>query len=325
MSKYKKISKNLQQVLLDNPETHRESLTWININNAGKKEIEYLRKKYKFNLGHLHASSAKIIAQRPSFTYNEEEHYIFIILHFPILKNGRIVAGEVDFFIKRGLLISIHNNDLPQLNEFFSYCKKDGDSLISYKYESAGILLYELLNKLIGNCYNLLDRNSIQITEIEGLIFDHRKQKEAVSRILNLRRNIINFRKIIQNHKNIFKKQMARKSKLVPPEIMKKYYSELIEYTKTIWEILDNQKEMIEVLNDTNESLLNNRLNDIIKTLTIFSVIVFPLTLIAAIFGMNTLGGMPFIGARHGFWIIMTIMLTGCFGMLIFFKRKKWL
>ncbi len=311
--------------MLDNPKTRRDKLVWININNAGKKEIEYLRKKYKFNLNHLHASSSKIIAQRPSFTYNKEEHYIFIILHFPILKNGRIVAGEIDFFVKRGLLISIHNNDLPQLNEFFGYCKKDGDSLVSYKYESAGILLYELLNKLIGNCYDLLDRNSIKISEIERLIFDYKKQKEAVSRILNLRRNIINFRKIIQNHKNIFKKQMARKSELVPPEIMKKYYSELIEYTKTIWEILDNQKEMIEVLNDTNESLLNNRLNDIIKTLTIFSVIVFPLTLLAAIFGMNTMGGMPFIETENGFWIVISAMAVGCVGMLIFFKRKKWL
>ncbi len=325
MSKYKKISKNLQQVVLNNPKTNREKLLWLNINNAGKKEIEYLRKNYKFNLNHLRASSAKIIAQRPSFIYDEEHHYIFIILHFPILKNGRIVAGEVDFFIKSGVLISMHNNDLPQLNEFFNYCKKDGDSLISYKYESAGILLYELLNKLIGNCYDLLDRNSIKITEIEGLIFDHRKQKKAVSRILNLRRNIINFRKIIQNHKNIFKKQMARKSELVPPEIMKKYYSELIEYTKTIWEILDNQKEMIEVLNDTNESLLNNRLNDIIKTLTIFSVIVFPLTLFAALFGMNTLGGMPFLKTENGFWIVVSAMAAGSVGMLIFFKRKKWL
>ncbi len=325
MPKYKKISKNLQQVTLDNPKTRREKLSWLNINNAGKKEIEYLRKKYKFNLKHLHASSSKIIAQRPSFTYDEKECYIFLILHFPILKNDRIIAGEIDFFIKRGLLISMHNNDLPQLNEFFSYCKKDGDSLISYEYESAGILLYELLNKLIGNCYDLLDRNSIKISEIERLIFDHRKQKGAVSRILNLRRNIINFRKIIQNHKNIFKKQMERKSELVPPEIMKKHYSELIEYTKTIWEILDNQKEMIEVLNDTNESLLNNQLNDIIKTLTIFSVIVFPLTLLAAIFGMNTLGGMPFIDAPNGFWIVMSGMFTSSIGMLIFFKRKKWL
>ena len=323
MPKYQKISNKIQIVTLDNPKTHKEKLKWININNAGKTEIEYLRKKYNFNLGHLHASSAKILAQRPSFTYHEKENYIFTILHFPILKNNRVIAGEVDFFIRSGILISLHNNDFPQLNEFFNYCKKDGNSLISYEYESAGILLYELLKKLMENCYALLDKNSIKIMEIEEIIFSDTKQKEAVSTILTLRRNIINFRKIIQNHKNIFKKQMERHSKLVPKEIFKKHYNELIEYTKTIWEVLDNQKEMIDVLNDTNEALLNNRLNNIIKTLTIFSVIVFPLTLFAALFGMNTEGGMPFVNSENGFWIIVILMLFGCLGMLIFFKRKK--
>ncbi|MBU4375137.1 magnesium and cobalt transport protein CorA, partial [Patescibacteria group bacterium] len=67
------------------------------------------------------------------------------------------------------------------------------------------------------------------------------------------------------------------------------------------------------------------RLSDIMKTLTIFSVIVFPLTLLAAIFGMNIMGGMPFTESKDGFWIIIAIMLLGCFCMLLFFKKKKWL
>lgn len=82
---------------------------------------------------------------------------------------------------------------------------------------------------------------------------------------------------------------------------------------------------MVEVLNDTNESLLNDKMNQIMKTLTIFSVIVFPLTLFAAIFGMNTIEGMPFMEIDHGFWYVIVIMLLATGGMLIFFKRKHWL
>ena len=82
---------------------------------------------------------------------------------------------------------------------------------------------------------------------------------------------------------------------------------------------------MIEVLNNTNESLMNYRLSDIMKTLTIFSVIVFPLSLLAAIFGMNVEDGMPFLGVKNGFWIIVAIMIVGCFFMLLFFEKKKWL
>ena len=98
-----------------------------------------------------------------------------------------------------------------------------------------------------------------------------------------------------------------------------------MEHTKRIWENLATQKETIEILNNTNESLLNFRISNIMKTLTIFSVIVFPLTLLAAIFGMNVIDGMPFTETENGFWIIIAFMMIGCFGMILFFFKKKWL
>jgi magnesium transporter len=324
MPQYKQISSNIQKVAITQTGKPNKKLVWLNIANAGKNEIEYLRKNHKFSLSHLQSASAKVSAQRPTFEYNEEGRYLFIILHFPFLKNGNIAAGEIDFFMKKGLLATIHNNNLPALNDFFNLCKKDGDSLISAKYGSAAVLLYELLKKLMHGCYNLLDENSLKIIEIEDLVFSG-KQRETISGIYDLRRNIINFRKIIQNHKNILKKKMEKQTSSAPNEIIRKFYGELIDDIKTIWEILDNQKEMVEVLKDTDESLVSNRLSEIIKTLTIFSVIVFPLTLLAAIFGMNTTKSMPFIETENGFWWIIAIMLSASLGMLLFFKKKKWL
>lgn len=324
MLKYKKISNKIQVIAIENPKTGDGKLHWVNIVDAGKEEIEYLRKKYKFNLSHLQASSSKIFAQRPILAVSDKGDYSFLILHFPIFKNGKIVSAEIDIFKKKKLLVTIHNNNIPALNDFFGLCKKDCESLLSYQYESSAILLYELLKKIMHDCYPLLDESSVQIAKIEEHIFSH-EQKEAVAKILNLRRNIINFRKIMQNHKSILKKLMEIKSRTVPAQIYNKFYSELIEHSKNIWEILENQKEMIEILNDTNESLMNDRLNYIIKTLTIFSVIVFPLTLCAAIFGMNTINGMPFINSPYGFWYIIGIMVFGSLGMLYFFEKKKWL
>jgi len=332
----------IQQLTIDNPITPDEKLVWLDVRNAGKKEIEYLRKKYNFQLDHLRASLARSTAQRPTIDQSKDEKYLFMILHFPVFQNcpannakkrkkcknenicDNIIAGEVEFFIGHGFLITLHNNNLKVLNDFFNLCKKDGGSLLAYQFESSAVLLYELLEKLMFNCYPLLDQNSIKISKVEKIIFAQ-KQKKAVSQILSLRCNIINFRKIIQNHKNILKKLTRMESSLVPEEKIKKYYNKLIEHSKRIWEILDNQKEMIEVLNSTNESMLNYRISDIMKTLTIFSVIVFPLTLLAAIFGMNTMGGMPLAENENGFWIIIIIMLIGCLGMLVFFERKKWL
>ncbi len=322
MPNYKKISKNIQQVIIDNPKTPDEKLVWTNIVNAGKKEIEYLRKNYDFNLAYLRASTARAVAQRP--TIEKCPGYLFMILHFPVFQDGNIVPGEIEFFIGRGFLITIHNDNVKELNGFFNICKKDANSLLAYEFESSSILLYELLDKLITACYTLLDENSITINQVEKIIFAQ-EHKKAASQVMSLRLNIINFRKIMQNHKNIMKKLMEQESRYVPTDKIKRYYTALIEHTKRVWEMLENQKETIEILNSTNESFLNYRISDIMKTLTIFSVIVFPLTLLAAIFGMNTVQGMPFIDTENGFWIIIAIMLTGCFGMLLFFEKKKWL
>ncbi|PJB17675.1 hypothetical protein CO116_00580 [Candidatus Falkowbacteria bacterium CG_4_9_14_3_um_filter_38_19] len=322
MAQYKKISKNIQQITLDNPRTTNDKLVWLNINNTGKDEIEFLRKKYNFKLSQLQASLAKATAQRPMV--EQGDSYLFIILHFPIFKEGSIVPAEIEFFIGHGYLITIHNNNIPTLNEFFNVCKKGGDSTLAYQYESSAVLLYEILEKLLLNCYSLLDKNSIRINDAEEIIFAQ-MQKRAVSSILSLRHNIINFRKIMQNHRNIIRKLTQMKSSIIPSQQIKAYYNKLIDHSKNIWEILEIQKEMIEVLNNTNESLMNYRLSNIMKTLTIFSVIVFPLSLLAAIFGMNVEDGMPFLGVKNGFWIIVAIMIVSCFFMLLFFEKKKWL
>ncbi|HBA36410.1 TPA: hypothetical protein DCZ15_00885 [Candidatus Falkowbacteria bacterium] len=320
MSNYRKISDRIEELMVDNPRS-ASRLKWLNIVNAGKTEIDYLRRNYAFDLAHLRSASAAVSFQRPQIFRGGK--YLFLILHFPTFKGGRIVASEVDFFIGHGFLITAHNNSLKVLADFFNLGRKNPASLLAYSLESSAILLYEILNVLINSCYPLLDENSISLAEIEDLIFD-RKQKEAVEQILNLRRNIINVRKIIQNHKNIFQKLLEIESSIVEKGAIKKYYADLVEHSKRIWEILDNQKEMVEVLNNTNESLLNNQMTDIMKTLTIFSVIVFPLTLLAAIFGMNA-KYMPFVDQPWGFWIIIGIMLIGCVGMLLFFRQKKWL
>jgi magnesium transporter len=246
-----------------------------------------------------------------------------MILHFPVFNGDRIVAGEIEFFIGHGYLVTLHNGNLKPLNDFFNYSKKNPTATLSYETESSTTLLYELLDRLIKDCYVILDRNSININEVEDIIFAG-DQKNAVSKILELRRNVINIRKIMQNHKNILKHLQGMQSTLVSREFIKNHYENLVEHSKRIWEVLDNQKEMIEAFNDTNESLLNDKMNIIMKTLTIFSVIVLPLNLLAGTFGMNA-KFMPFVEGVYGFWIILSIMGISSLTMLLLFYKKKWL
>ncbi len=320
MGNYKKLAGNIERLLIDNPKTDY-SLAWLNVVDAGRKETDYLRKEYQFNLDHLRASVATVFSQRPMVA--EENGYLFLILHFPTFFKGRIIAGEIEFFIGHGYLVTLHNDNIPALGELFNEAKRDADILLSYTTESSSTLLYEILDRLLNSCYSLIDQNSLAIEEVENMIFEQH-QKDAVAKILNLRRNIINIRKIMQNHKNILQKLMSMKSSLVPPDSLKVQYGKLVEHSKRIWEMLDNQKEMVEVLNDTNESLLNDRMNNIMKTLTLVSVTLYPLTLMAGIFGMNA-KYMPFVDGHFGFWIILLLMAASSGVMLWYFRKKNWL
>lgn len=320
MPNYRRISDQIEELIIDNPRTAPQ-LKWISITNVGKNEIAYLRKKYKFDLIHLRATAASVFFQRPQIFKGSD--YIFLVLHFPILRDGRIVAAEVDFFIGHGFLITVNSSNLRSLTSFFSLGKKSPDSLLSYSLESAAILLYEILDNLIASCYRLLDDNSIDLTQIEELIFSN-KQREAVKRILITRRNIVSVRKIMQNHKNILQQLMEMDSTVVDRLAIKKYYNSLVDHSKRIWETLDNQKEMVEVLNNTNESFSNDRMTRIMKTLTIFSVILMPLNLIAVTFAMRT-EGIPLVNHPFGFWIIVCFMIVISLAMLLFFGKKHWL
>jgi magnesium transporter len=319
--RFKQLTPKICQAEIDNPKTKNEKVRWINITNAGKDEVEYLRKKYKFDLSHLRSSLAHKTSLRPAIETGDG--YLFLILHFPAIIYDTIIPGEIEFFIGHGFIVTIHNNNLQPLNDFFNLCKKDGDSTLTFKYESSAILLYEILDRLMAGCFPLLDMSGLEINNIEEIIFG-RLERESISKILHLRRNVLSFRKIMQNHKNIIKKLMEIKSRLVPPEKIRSRYKKLVDESIRVWEILENQKEMIDIYNSTYESLMNYRLSDIMKTLTIFSVIVFPLTLFAALFSMDV-KGMPFSSHPQGFFIVLSGMFAITLGMLLFFERKKWL
>lgn len=207
----------------------------------------------------------------------------------------------------------------------FNLAKKDQKMIQAYKTESPRVLLAEILERLFTASFVLLDKISIDINKVEEIIF---KQEHVgvISEILIIRHNIINFRKVMQNYSEIIREVMDLKTNniLVNKKVVD-MYGDLLNYSKRIWTLIENRKETIEALNSTNESLANFRLNNIMKTLTMFSVVMFPLTLLAAVFGMNTTEGMPFISDSMGFWRIIALMLGGSFLMLVYFKYKKWM
>ena len=231
---------------------------------------------------------------------------------------------EIDFLITPTYLITVRYGKIQPLFEFWKKCEAgEHDPHIQ---ESTASLLYCMLQELNSFSLRQIDHITKKIDKIEKEIFESkrsRKEEKIVEDISIIRRDILDFRRAIKPQSAIFESLKIRGVEFFGRST-EPYFTDIIGDHMRVWNLLENHKETIESLQEANDSLVSNRTNRIMKVLTIFAVIVFPLTLLAAIFGMNT-RYLPLVGMRHDFWIILGIMFLGTIFMLIIFKAKKWL
>ncbi|MFA6410232.1 MAG: magnesium transporter CorA family protein [Candidatus Buchananbacteria bacterium] len=301
-----------------------ENFTWISVANPSEAELTKLAQTYKFHPLDL----ADCLSTNQRTKIDIYPRYSFLVFRVPVYnrKTREILPAEMNIFISKNFLITIHHNDLPIFSDFFGLMQLSNDSREKYNEKSPEKILYEIINKLFLYCFPMIDHLNIDCNNIEKAIFSG-KEKEMVSEILIIRRNITDFRKIMQVHKTVLKKAIYN-FKESPLFVMKKtdiYFESLLDSAKEIWDTLENLKETIEALQQTNESQISFKLSDTMRILTIISVFTFPLTLIAAIFGMNTIASMPLVNNQLGFWYIIGLMALIWLIMAAVFKKKDWL
>ena len=153
--------------------------------------------------------------------------------------------------------------------------------------KGSGRLLYEILDDLYDYCFPILDKIAYKLDSIEDDIED-RRSEEIVTDISKVKQEIISYRKIIKPQRPALR-LLERHIERFLPEELELYFDDLVDASERIWDLLDNYKEVVEALESTNESVISHRQNDVLRVLTIFSVVLLPLTLISGIFGMNVL------------------------------------
>ena len=137
-----------------------------------------------------------------------------------------------------------------------------------------------------------------------------------------MKQEIISYRKIIKPERSTLRLLERRVERFLPEEL-EIYYDDIVDASERIWDLLDNYKEVADALEQTNESVISHRQNDVLRLLTIFSVTMLPLTVITGVFGMNVL--FPGEGTHEAFWIILGVLAATLTGMVAFFRIKRWI
>jgi magnesium transporter len=295
-----------------------EGLRWINIERPRAAERAWLEEHFDFHpLDYEDVFSRN---QRPKV--DEYDGYLFVVLHFPRYDKsvGRLNAAELDVFVGPDYVITLPNEQLDALEYLFERCRTREETRESMFSKGPGYLLYKIVDDCVDAAFPMLNKIGNKLDRVEDDIFEGRSQ-EVVRDISDVKQEIINFRKIVRPQRSAIKD--LERTKRYIPETLEVYFDDIDDASERIWDMLENFKEVAEALESTNESVLSHRLNDVLRVLTAFSVIMLPLTLISGIWGMNV--HVPGQGTTHAFWAVIGFMLAVLVGLLLFFRRRGWL
>jgi magnesium transporter len=296
-------------------------LTWVHLDVPTQEEAEALAARFGWHA--LDVEDVLSKRQRPKVDDYVEEGYLFAVLHFPVYDKsiGRLNAAELDVFLGPDYLVTLPTVELLPVTRLFRRCYEDAELRESLFSKGSGRLLYEVLDDLFDYCFPILDKIGHKLDVIEDDVFEGRSQ-EVVRDISNAKQEIISYRKIIKPERPTLR-LLERHVERFLPEELELYFDDLVDATERIWDSLDNYKEVIEALEQTNEAVISHRVNRILQILTIFSVVLLPLTLISGIFGMNV--DFPGYGTHAAFFVIVGVMLVTIVAMVGFFRWKRWL
>lgn len=298
-----------------------KNLTWIDIKGPNEEDVIYLKKNFD-----LHPLVLKELM--PELDYpkieNFDDDYLFIVLFYPYhdQRTNRTVPLELDIIVAKDYIITNHYKDIVPLKRIFDQCNLYEEIREEYTDEGSGELVYRIINEVLMACFPKLSRIKKNVDEIEELIYEKSYQL-SVTQISLVKRDIIGFQRIIEPQKLVLN-NLAKESERFFDESLHPYFNNLVSTYNRVHNLLITSSKTIAALDSTNQSLLTTKTNDIIRVLTIFSVIVFPLSLVVGMFGMNT-KFLPFVGMKYDFWIIVAMMLIGVIIMLGIFKSKKWI
>jgi len=296
-------------------------LTWIHLDAPSLERAQELAEQFGWHP--LDVEDVMSKRQRPKVDDYADEGYLFGVLHFPVYDRAiqRLNAGELDVFVGPDYLVTLPTVELLPVTRLFQRCQDDDRFREQLFSKGSGRLLYEVLDDLFDYCFPILDKIGHKLDALEDDVFEGRS--EAVVRdISNVKQEIISYRKIVKPERSTLR-LLERHVERFLPEELELYFDDVVDAAERIWDILDNYKEVVEALEDTNESVISHRQNDVLRLLTVFSVVLLPLTLITGFFGMNV--RFPGFDTVWAFWTIVACMFVAFVGLIGFFRYKRWL
>lgn len=253
-------------------------------------------------------------------------NYLYIVLNYMNVKeNGETWETEVDeldIFLGQNYIVTHHDHPINAIEETWEACDRDPRNT----QEGADHLLYKITDRLVAEYMPTVEKIDAAIDQIEDQVFD-RPSPRTLERLFALKRVLLAMRRILLPQREVLNKLARDDYKVIDPKD-RVFFRDIYDHLVRLHDLNESLRDLVGGALDTYLSVINNRMNEVMKTLTIITTLFMPLTFLTGFFGMNffePLGLMKAWTTSPVFYVVLAINLLLPIGMYIWMRRRTWL
>jgi magnesium transporter len=294
----------------------KHSLVWADVIAPTNEDLSLLEDEFEFH--GLALEDASLVHERPKV--DEYDRFLLIIFYAISGSEGAaaIELEQISIFAGANFVVTMHGGELPMLD------------VIGHRWQAnharigihgAGLLVYSILDALVDGYLPVIDQISDRIDTIEDTIFG-RFDAAAQQEIFQLKRDLLQMRKVLTPERDVLNLLMRRDTPVYSDETAR-YFQDIYDHLLRVLDSVDTFRDLLSSALDSYVSILSNRTNQVMKTLTASSIILMTMTLVAGIYGMN-FEHMPELNWRVGYPLALAAMAAIGLSLGAVFKRKGW-
>ncbi|MDX1631224.1 MAG: magnesium/cobalt transporter CorA [Thermoanaerobaculia bacterium] len=297
------------------PYRDSDSVTWIHV--VGLHDVELLRGLGEaFGLHPLALEDVLHTVQRPKLDVYED--HLFLVLKRLEVREEELQSDQVSLFLTRGCVLTFHETKGDDFDAVRERIRK-GNRIRS---SGADYLAYALVDALVDAFFPILERFGERIEALEDELIEE-PTEETLERIHGIRRDLLTLRRSVWPQREVLTAFERQEPPLVR-ESTRVYLRDCYDHAVQILDLTETYRDLATGMLDVYLSRVSNRMNEVMKVLTVMASLFIPLTFIAGVYGMN-FQHMPELGLEWGYPAVWGLMIAVAAGLLWFFKRKGWL
>jgi len=292
----------------------RENLLWVDIEGPEDTEVELLLEV--FDLHPLTIEDCIMPNVRPKL--EDFDRYLFVVLQGLKRVDGKLKSVELDVCVGENFLITVRSEPIKSVDENCARVEKKSPIVT----HGTDFLLYAITDTLIDSYFPILEELELQVDELQTKLLSDSTER-TLKELFKIYNELTVFRRTLAPHREIASRLNRGDLRFVKPAHAI-YFRDIYDHLLRMSDLVDSCREVTTMALEAHATIVSNRLNEIMKTLTAFATLALPLIIVTGIFGMN-FGEHPELGPRWIYHLLGLFLVTSLPVMLYFFRKYRWL